>query len=89
MPAASRLSAPVPDSDARGPMMDEKGPALLIRVEEAASILGIGRTQTFELITQGSFTSVKIGRRSLVVRQDLESFVRRLSTSQNTVGANA
>jgi predicted DNA-binding transcriptional regulator AlpA len=69
--------------------MDEKGPALLIRVEAAASILGIGRTQTFEPIMPGSFTSVKIGRRSLVVRQDLESFVRRLSTSQNTDGAKA
>ena len=64
--------------------MERNDIALLISVEEAATILGIGRTQTFELIMKGSISSVKIGRRRLVVRGDLEDFVRRLSASQNS-----
>jgi excisionase family DNA binding protein len=63
---------------------DGNGLALLISVKETTSILGIGRTQVFELIMQGSITSVKIGRRRLVVRRDLEDFVSHLSASQSS-----
>jgi excisionase family DNA binding protein len=57
--------------------------ALLISVEKASTILGIGRTQTFSLVMQGEISSVKIGRRRLIVRRDLDNFVCRLSQIQN------
>jgi excisionase family DNA binding protein len=72
------------DNATRTTNLDENGTALLISVDEAASILGIGRTLTFELILQGRVSSVKIGRRRLVLRQELDEFVRELSISQNS-----
>jgi excisionase family DNA binding protein len=82
--AAAGPAEPVLDYGTRAPKLDENGLALLISVEEAASILGIGRTLMFELMMQGKVSSVKIGRRRLVVRQELDEFVRELSISQNS-----
>jgi excisionase family DNA binding protein len=75
---------PALDCETRASKLDENSAALLISVEEAALILGIGRTLIFELIMQGRVSSVKIGRRRLVVRQALDEFVRELSISQNS-----
>jgi len=65
-----------------------KVPALLVSVEQAAVILGIGRTQTFELVMGHSITSVKIGRRRLVVRSSLEQFVQSLVETQGVSKEN-
>jgi excisionase family DNA binding protein len=56
--------------------------SLLASVEQAASILGIGRTRMFELVMSRTITSVKIGRRRLVVRRSLEEFIQRLVAAQ-------
>lgn len=82
--AAAGPAEPFLDDENRTSSLEEKSAALLISVEEAASILGIGRTLIFELIMQGKVSSVKIGRRRLVVRQELDEFVRELSISQNS-----
>jgi excisionase family DNA binding protein len=72
-------------AEASGPQRPGEGnePSLLISVEQAATILGIGRTGTFELVMNHAITSVKIGRRRLVVRSSLEEFVQRLIASQS------
>ncbi len=58
---------------------------ILLTVEEAAHLLCLGRTTTYELVMRGSIRSVKIGRRRLVVREGLEAFVAALeSAEQNT-----
>jgi excisionase family DNA binding protein len=80
---AAGPSEPVLICETRAPKLDENGIALLISVEKAALMLGIGRTQIFSLITQGAISSVKIGRRRLVVKRDLDDFVGRLSGTQN------
>ena len=54
-------------------------PPLLLNVEEAARLLGIGRTTLFSLIDQGRIQTVRLGRRRLVVRAGLERFVEELS----------
>ena len=54
---------------------------LLVTVEEAARLLGIGRTTMFELIARGDVKSVRLGRRRLISRKSLESFVEELSVS--------
>jgi excisionase family DNA binding protein len=56
--------------------------SLLLSIDDAAIALGIGRTQTYELVMSGKIASVKIGRRRLIVRSELESFVQRLSDLQ-------
>jgi excisionase family DNA binding protein len=80
--AAAGPAETVLDHETRAPKLDENGTALLISIEAAALALGIGRTQIFSLIAQGAISSVKIGRRRLVVKQDLVDFVRRLSAMQ-------
>ena len=52
---------------------------LLLNVEEAARLLGVGRTMLFALIDQGRIQTVRLGRRRLVVRAGLERFVEGLS----------
>jgi excisionase family DNA binding protein len=54
---------------------------LLVTVEEAARLLGIGRTTMFELIGSGDVKSVRLGRRRLIARKSLESFVDDLASS--------
>jgi len=56
--------------------------SLLLTVEEAAILLRIGRTQTYELVMRGKIPSVKIGRRRLVVREGLGVYVSSLLEEQ-------
>jgi excisionase family DNA binding protein len=49
---------------------------VLLRVEAAAILLGIGRTKMYDLIGRGQVRVVRIGRRTLVHRDDLERFAR-------------
>ena len=59
----------------------DSGQSLLLTVEEAAELLRIGRTRTFELVMRGEIQSVKIGRRRLVVRDGLRKYVSDLLLS--------
>ncbi|MFI4971033.1 MAG: helix-turn-helix domain-containing protein [Hyphomicrobiales bacterium] len=56
--------------------------SLLLTVEEAAILLRLGRTQTYELVMRGKVPSVKIGRRRLVVREGLRTYVSTLLEEQ-------
>jgi excisionase family DNA binding protein len=58
------------------------GPSVLLTVEEAAELLRLGRTRTFDLVMHGNIQSVKIGRRRLVVREGLALYVSELLASQ-------
>ena len=49
--------------------------AILLSAEEAAEVLGIGRTFVFELVAKGRLESIKIGRRRLIPRDALERLV--------------
>lgn len=51
---------------------------LLLGIEAAATLLSIGRTKMYELIQRGEIPVVRIGRRTLVHRDDLETFARAL-----------
>ncbi len=57
-----------------------------LRVPEAAELLGLPRTRTYELIQQGELPAVRIGERSIRVnRAELERF---LLESRRVVGTN-
>lgn len=49
---------------------------ILLRVETAAVLLGIGRTKMYGLIKRGRIPTVRIGRRTLIHRADLERFAQ-------------
>lgn len=47
-----------------------------LRVPEAADLLGLPRTRTYELIQRGELLAVRIGERSIRVnRRELERFL--------------
>jgi excisionase family DNA binding protein len=49
-------------------------PPLLYSVEDAARMLGIGRSSMWKLIGRGEIGTRRIGRRTLIRRQVLENF---------------
>jgi excisionase family DNA binding protein len=50
--------------------------SILLRAEEVAELLGIGRSKVFEMIAAGDLPTVRIGRCVRVPRDRLESWVR-------------
>lgn len=55
---------------------------LLLRPEQAAEALSIGRTAVFELIRSGRLRSIKIGGRRRIPASALAEFVRQLEEEQ-------
>jgi excisionase family DNA binding protein len=58
--------------------MEQKKRAL--SVKEAAQAAGIGRTTLFEEIRQGRITARKVGRRTIIVIEDLDAWLKSLPT---------
>lgn len=50
---------------------------LLVSVEEAARLLGLGRSAAYELLARGDLPRVKVGRRTLVPVRALSEWVER------------
>lgn len=55
---------------------------LLYSVEEAAGLLGIGRTMMFHLLATGEIESLKIGRRRKIPRDAIDGYIERLRAQQ-------
>lgn len=52
---------------------------MLLTVEEAATVLGVGRSLMFELIASGQIESVRVGRLRRLRPDDLRAYVSALS----------
>lgn len=63
---------------------DEYQLQLLLSVEEAADVLRLGRTRTYELVMNRKIQSIKVGRRRLVVGSSLVDFVQALLLEQDS-----
>jgi excisionase family DNA binding protein len=61
---------------------------LLYSVEEAADLLGIGRTFMFHLLATGEIDSFKIGKRRKVPRDALDGYIERLRSEQAAATGN-
>ena len=70
------------DEDLKARTVDQVGdvPALLLRVEEAASKLGIARTMMYQLVRTGEVESVRVGRLRRIPVACLEEYVEDLRT---------
>ena len=67
----------------RGNEMD----TLLVSPDEAARLLGVGRTFVYEqLLGKGRLESVRLGRRRLILRSALDEFVARERERQAVEG---
>lgn len=55
---------------------------LLLRPEDAARLLAVGRTQVYALMASGALASVKIGRLRRVPAAACRDYVARLESSQ-------
>jgi excisionase family DNA binding protein len=53
-------------------------PVLLVRPEDAARVLGLGRTKVYELIRSGALRSVRVGGLRRIPVTALNEFVTRL-----------
>jgi excisionase family DNA binding protein len=51
---------------------------ILLTVEDAAAVLSIGRSKTWELIAAGELGVIRLGRRTLIPREELERYVTTL-----------
>lgn len=58
-------------------MATEAQAKMLLTVEEAVDLLGIGRTLGWRLVQEGKLPSVRLGRCVRVPRQELEAWVTR------------
>ncbi|WP_366526409.1 helix-turn-helix domain-containing protein [Ferrimicrobium sp.] len=54
---------------------------ILLDIDEAATALRISRSRLFQLVGSGELQSVKLGRRRLFRRCDLEAFASGLATT--------
>jgi excisionase family DNA binding protein len=59
---------------------------LLLRPEEAAEVLSIGRSRLYELLGSGELVSVRIGTSRRVPAQELVRYVERLREETRTLG---
>ena len=51
---------------------------LALSIAEACRVAGIGRTKIYEAIANGTLTARKFGKRTIILRSDLKSFLSRL-----------
>lgn len=51
---------------------------LSFSIEEAREVTGIGRTKLYEAINSGALTARKFGKRTVILKGDLEAFLSNL-----------
>jgi excisionase family DNA binding protein len=56
---------------------------LAYSVADAADALGISRSKIYELILLGDIKAHKIGRRTIITIQEIESFLNSLTSVKN------
>lgn len=53
-------------------------PQLSYTIDEACALIGVGRTKLYEVLDSGKLPARKWGKRTLILRNDLEKFVSNL-----------
>ena len=59
-------------------------PSLLLTVEQAAHLLGVGRTLMYELLRTGQVTSVRVGRLRRIRPADLAAYAEELPVANRS-----
>ena len=53
---------------------------LSLSIEEARAATGLGRTKLYQLINSGELKARKIGKRTIILRDDLDAFLSGLES---------
>lgn len=53
---------------------------LSLSIEEVCAATGIGRTKIYSAISSGALSAKKYGKRTIILKQDLVSFLANLET---------
>lgn len=61
--------------------MEAQTEKLAYRIDEASRASGIGRTKIYEEMKGGRLRACKVGNRTLILREDLERFLRGLEAA--------
>jgi excisionase family DNA binding protein len=65
-------------------MPDSQTAPLLLSLDESAALMGIGIVTLHKIIRNGEIGSVKIGKRRLIPRQEIDAFIRDRITRKTT-----
>jgi len=60
---------------------------ILLSVPDACRVIGTSRSVLYELIAAGKITTRKLGRKTLIPREDLVTFATRLARGRVTFAA--
>jgi excisionase family DNA binding protein len=60
---------------------------IFLPIPDACRILGVGRSKLYQLIAAGEITTRKIGRKTLIPREEIASFAARLTASKGKQAA--
>jgi excisionase family DNA binding protein len=65
-------------------MNDSNSPTLRegLSIADACTVAGIGRTKIYQAIAEGELVARKYGKRTLILRSDLQAFLANLPTVQ-------
>ena len=65
-------------------MSDSNFPTLRegLSIADACTVAGIGRTKIYQAIAEGELVARKYGKRTLILRSDLQAFLANLPTVQ-------
>lgn len=87
-PGGERPALTGPAAQPPGPRLKAQGPLpkLLFTVEEAAAVLGVGRTTVFGLLRDGRLGSVRIGASRRISMASLEAYVAQLMATDACPG---
>ena len=53
---------------------------LSLSIEEVRAATGLGRTKLYQLINSGELKARKIGKRTIILKDDLEAFLNNLQS---------
>ncbi|MBK9585805.1 MAG: helix-turn-helix domain-containing protein [Alphaproteobacteria bacterium] len=61
-------------------------PQLTMSIEETRAATGLGRTKLYQLINAGELKARKIGKRTIILQDDLNQFLSNLTLYKRTTG---
>ncbi len=73
-------------AEARAEMAPANGPDRLLSIDEAAGMLGIGRSRLYAEIGAGRVRAVKVGRRRLIPTGAIAAYINELAGPDETPG---
>lgn len=70
-------------------MKNKENPPCL-SISETCALLGLGRTKLYQIIGSGTLPAKKIGKRTVIIRDDLDAFLSNLQSysPENKGGKN-